>query len=401
MNLTKRSIDASRYQGDGKSRDVRWDDAVRGFGVRIYPSGRKAFVLSYRVNGRKRLYTMGTYGTLTLDKARLKANKLLGEAEDGKDPAETRRIARHAPTISKLCDRYMAEYAEGRKKPSSLYNDRIMIDRFIVPALGGRKVADVTRADVLRLHNGLRKTPYQANRVLALLSKMMSLAEGWGLRPDRTNPCFHVERFKERKRERYLSAAELTRLAGALAESECEADELPPAVAALRLLLFTGARMSEILTLRWEHVDFERACLRLPDSKTGAKTVHLNAPALAVLAATMRHEGNPHVIVGAKRAAHLVTLAKPWRAIRERAGLPDLRIHDLRHSYASVGAGAGLGLPMIGALLGHRDAATTARYAHLADDPLRRANDAIGAWIEAAMKGEANREVVELTGRKR
>ncbi len=401
MKLTKRSIDSFCYRGDGKSRDVRWDDAVRGFGVRIYPTGRKAFVISYRVNGRKRLLTLGPYGPLTLDKARDSAKRNIANVIDGGDPAQTRHAARRAPTVRELCDRYLADYAEGRKKASSLRNDRSMIARFIVPALGGRKVADVTRADVLRLHNSLRKTPYQANRVLALLSKVMNVAEGWGLRPDRSNPCIHVERFKERSRERYLAGIELARLADALAEAEREADGIPPTVAAVRLLLFTGARLSEILTLRWEHVDFERACLRLPDSKTGSKTIHLNAPALAVLAGIERHEGNAHVIVGQKRGAHLVNLQKPWRAIRERAGMADLRVHDLRHSYASVGAGAGLGLPMIGALLGHRDAATTARYAHLADDPLRQANDAIGAWIEAAMKGEPGGEVGELNGRKR
>lgn len=401
MRLTKRSIDAFRYQGDGKSRDVRWDGGVPGFGVRIYPEGRKAFILSYRVNGRKRLYTIAPYGTFTLDKARENAGKLRGRIADGYDPVEARRSARHAATMTELCERYIADYAEGRKKASSLRNDKSNIDRFIKPAFGSRKASDVTSDDVLRLHNKLRDTPYQANRVLALLSKLMNLAEQWKLRPGGTNPCRHVKRFDERKRERYLSAVELARLADALAEAEREVDGVPPTVAAIRLLLFTGARLSEIITLEWAHVDFERACLRLPDSKTGAKIIQLNAPALAVLDAIERHDGNPHVIVGHKRGAHLVNMQKPWRVIRRAAKLEDVRLHDLRHSYASVGASAGLGLPMIGALLGHREAATTQRYAHLADDPLRRANDAIGAWIEAAMKGEERGEVVELPNRQR
>ncbi len=170
MKLTKRSIDSFRYQGDGASRDVRWDSAVPGFGLRIYPSGRKAFVLSYRVSGRKRMHTIGSYGAFTLDKAREKARKLLGGIADGIDPAEARHAARNAPTIAELCDRYLAEYAVGHKKASSVYNDRLMISRFIVPALGGRKATDVTRTDVLKLHNCLSKTPYQANRVRALLS---------------------------------------------------------------------------------------------------------------------------------------------------------------------------------------------------------------------------------------
>lgn len=401
MRLTKRSIDAFRYQGDGKSRDVRWDGGIPGFGVRIYPEGRKAFVLSYRVNGRKRFYTIAPYGTLTLGKARENAGKLRGRIADGYDPVEARRSARHAATMAELCDRYITDYAEGRKKASSLENDNSMIDRYIKPAFGSRKVSDVTRPDVLRLHNKLRDKPYAANRTLALLSKLMNLAEQWELRPGGSNPCRHVERFKERKRERYLSATELASLADALAEAESEADGVPPTVAAIRLLLFTGARLSEILTLRWEYVDFERARLDLPDSKTGSKVIHLSAPALAVLANIDRHEGNPHVIVGHRRGAHLINLQKPWSAIRKSAGLEGVRLHDLRHSYASVGASAfGMSLPMIGALLGHREAATTARYAHLDDDPLRRANDAIGAWIEGAMKGEAKGVVVEINSGK-
>ena len=443
MKLTKRSIDSFRYQGDGHSRDVRWDGTVRGLGLRIYPSGRKAFVLSYRVNGRKRLFTVGTYGALTLDRARIKAQKLLGGLDDGSDPLEIRHAGRDAPTMAQLCDAYLVDYATGRKKASSLDQDRRLIARFVKPALGARKVANVTRQDVLRLHNSLRVTPYQANRMLGLLSKMMNVAEQWGYRPGGSNPCRHLEKFRERKRERFLSAPELGALARALVDAEKDKSELPSVVPALRLLLFTGARLSEILTLKWEHVDFSHGCLRLPDSKTGEKVIQLNAPALAVLSGLERHEGNPHVIVGQRLGACLVNLEKPWRRLRARAsvylwnadggsragklvvqlakklgrtpsyaecarearhqkielplGLRNMRLHDLRHSFASVGAATGHGLIMIGALLGHRETATTARYAHLADDPLRRANEAIGAWLEAAMKGGGTGEIVELT----
>jgi len=246
-----------------------------------------------------------------------------------------------------------------------------------------------------RLHHSLRETPYQANLALALLSKMFNLAERWGLRPDGSNPGRHVERFKEHKRERFLSTAELACLGKVLTEAERYEVEPPGAIAAIRLLLFTGCRLSEILTLRWQEVDFERACLRLADSKTGAKVVHLNGPALEVLAGLEREEGNPYVILGGKPGAYLNDLEAPWQRIREGAGLPDVRLHDLRHSFASVGAGARLGLIMIGKLLGHTQAATTARYSHLDADPVKQASEVIGQRIAAALKGD-RAKVVEL-----
>ena len=183
-----------------------------------------------------------------------------------------------------------------------------------------------------------------------------------------------------------MSNDELAHLGEVLTEAEHTGTELPSAIAAIRLLLFSGCRRSEILTLQWEHVDFERQCLRLQESKTGAKTVYLSPPALEVLTGTERQEGNPYVIRGAKPGAHLVNLTKPWMRIRARAGLDDVRLHDLRHSFASVAVAGGLSLPLIGALLGHTQPQTTARYAHLAADPLRQATDLVGRRIAAAME---------------
>jgi integrase len=239
---------------------------------------------------------------------------------------------------------------------------------------------------------------------MAVLSKMLNLAEKWGERPDGSNPCRHVEKYRERKRERFLSQAELARLGEALAEAERNGSESPYAIAAIRLLILTGARVSEILTLEWGHVDFERACLRLPESKSGAKVVHLSPPARELLASLPRIEGNPYVLPGLKERAHLVNLEAPWRRIRARASLEDVRLHDLRHSFASVGAGAGLSLPVIGALLGHSQPGTTARYAHLATDPLKQANNVIGTRIATALEGKAKgggAEVSALRGRAR
>lgn len=395
--ITKRFVEAIK-PGD---RDVvAWDGELRGFGLRVKPSGARSYIVQYRNRqGRSRRLTIGAHGRLTAEEARREARLLLAEVERGSDPAEDRVAARRAPTMAELCERYLSDHAETRKKPKSADQDRRMIERFILPALARRKVADVSRADAVKLHSSLRATPYQANRVLALLSKMMNLAERWGLRPDGSNPCRHVEKYRERKRERFLSADELGRLGEVLAEAERTATELPSVVAAVRLLVLTGCRLSEILTSRWEHVDFEGACLRLPDSKTGGQVVQLSAPALEVLAGLER-DGSPWVIRGARDGAHLVNLEKPWRRLRARAGLQNVRLHDLRHSFASVAAGLGEGLLMIGKLLGHTQAQTTHRYAHLAADPVKAATERVGATIAGMMRG-SGAEVVDLPGRRK
>ncbi len=236
----------------------------------------------------------------------------------------------------------------------------------------------------------MRDKPIQANRTLALLSKMFGLAERWGLRPPGSNPCRGIDRFPEKRRERFLSGGEIARLGAVLEEEEPHETFV---VLAIRLLLLTGARRDEVLTLRWADVDFERSALRLPDSKTGAKVIPLGPAALALLAMAPRLEGNPYVIPGRRVGGRLVGLQRPWARIRERAGLGDVRLHDLRHSFASVGAAAGLGLPILGAILGHRNHATTARYAHLDDDPRRTAATRISDEIAAALSGRAAGEV--------
>ena len=248
-----------------------------------------------------------------------------------------------------------------------------------------------------RFHHDLRERPYQANRALGVLSKMMNLAEAWGLRSDGSNPCRHVKKYREEKRERYLTKEELRRLGVTLADAERRKTESPFALTAIGLLTLTGARLSEILTLRWEYVDLANSVLRLPDSKTGAKEVYLNEAAIKLLRKMPRMVSNPYVIAGKKDGSRLINLQKAWRRIRAAANLNDMRIHDLRHSFASVAAGTGMSLPMIGKLLGHSQPATTARYAHLADDPIRAASNLIGTEIAAAMNsGKAARKRVRI-----
>jgi integrase len=384
--LTKRRIAAT----PATDRDsFLWDSEIPGFGLRLWPSGRRVFVFQYRNRlQRTRRLVIGPYSTLTVARARDIARQWATELATGADPSAERKAARQAPTVAALAERYLAEHARLRKKPRSIASDETLLRLHILPALGAAKAASLTRADIQRLHHRMRGTPGAANRTLALLSKMLNLAERWGLRSDGSNPCRHVEKYPEHRGERFLSAAEIARLAAALAEAEQLATESVSTIAAIRLLLFTGARLSEILTLSWEHVDLERRCLRLPDSKTGAKTIYLPAPACEILAGLPRATGNPHVIPGRRPGAHLVNLRQPWSRIRKRAALPGVRLHDLRHSFASMAAAGGLSLPIIGALLGHTQPATTARYAHLAADPLKQAADLIGSRIEAAMASE-------------
>ena len=301
----------------------------------------------------------------------------------------------------------------------------------MLPILGGFKAANVARRDIAKLHHDLRATPYQANRVLAVLGKMFTLAESWGIRPYGSNPCRGFEKFPEAKRERMLSPVEIATLGDSLAAL----DGSPYATAAIRLLLLTGARRSEILDLQWTWIDPARGEARLPDSKTGAKTIHLPPPTLEVLADLPRVMGNPYVVAGVKKGARLVNIAKPWAKVRAVAtvklwgasedqavaslvadllkqfgreptipecraaaknrqiklpeGLERLRLHDLRHAFASTAASSGMSLLIIGKILGHTQASTTQRYAHLQADPVKAAAGAVAGKIADAMKGEA------------
>ncbi|MGH7075424.1 MAG: tyrosine-type recombinase/integrase, partial [Stellaceae bacterium] len=356
--ITKRSVDALKPAAGG-AEAMLWDAELKGFGVRVQRGGARSYVLHYRAGSGRgaplRKLTIGRHGSpWTPETARSEAKRLLGVVENGADPAADKMARKAAPTLAEFAERFLAEHAEAKRKGSTAAEYRRLLDKIILPAFGKRKVADIARAEITKLHHANRAAPYQANRVLAVLSKMFNVAERWGVRADGSNPCRHVEKYPERKRERMLSPAELARLGDALAAY----DGSPYVVAAVKLLVFTGARLREVLGLRWEWIDFERGEARLPDSKTGAKTLHLPPPALAVLAELPRIEGNPHVIAGAREGAAWVNLEKPWRAIRKAAGLDDVRLHDLRHAFASVAASSGMGLPIIGKMLGHTQAQT-------------------------------------------
>ena len=391
--ITKRGVDDV---APSQSDQFVWDTELKGFGLKVTPAGNKVYILQYRTGGRgsptKRV-TIGRHGALTPDQARSEATRLAGAIAAGNDPAAVRAVQRGAPTVADLAARFLSEHVATKTKQRTGIEYRRLIDKVILPAIGNQRVRDVKRADIARLHHARRAAPYEANRVLAVLSKMFSLAEKWGERPDGSNPCRHVEKYSERKRERMLSAEEFSRLGDALARS----DRSPYVIAAIKLLVFTGARLREILGLRWEWIDFERGEARLPDSKSGAKTLHFPPPALAVLAELPRVEGNPHIIVGNVGGRALVNLEKPWRAIRKDAGLDDVRLHDLRHAFAAVAASSGMGLPIIGKMLGHTQAATTHRYAHIAADPVKAAAAAVAGKIAGAMYNAGqSAEIVRL-----
>lgn len=376
--LTKRQIEA--LEPAEKDYFV-WDTELSGLGVRVFPTGRKQFVLQYRFGKTSRRMSLGRFGVLTPDQARGLALEALVKIRQEIDPQLEKRERRTAVTVRELAQRFDEEHIAVHLKASTAKEYRRNLNLFILPAIGHLRVIDVTRAEVAKYHHDWRHRPYQANRNLEIISKMFNLAEMWGLRPDGTNPRKHIKKYPEKKRERYFSAAELSSIGRVLREMEEERIELPSAIAAIRLLLFTGCRLGEILTLRWTYVDLEAMLLRLPDSKTGAKIVHLGRAAANVLDNIDRVEGNDFVIVGRNPGAHLTDLQPFWQRLRGRAGLKNARIHDLRHTFASVAVSNGESLPMIGKLLGHTQVQTTARYAHLANQPVLKAANDISALL--------------------
>ena len=398
QTISKRTVDGLAV--DGKDA-VFWDRALSGFGVRVYRSGTKVYVVQTRAHGKSRRIALGRHGVISADQARRKAALAIARIKAGEDPDPAPPAPKTGPTVADLAERYLKEHVSVRCKPRTAEAYRWLVRKFVLPELGKMEVEAVEREHIAALHYRHRDTPYQANRILEVVRKMFNLAEAWGLRKDGANPCRFVQKYKEHKRERFLTEDEFQRLGRVLNEVEAEGSETLSAVAAIRLLMLTGCRLNEVQTLRWENVDLEAGELRLPDSKTGARMVPLSDAARGVLTALPRADDNPWVIAGRKPGAHLTDLQHPWRRVRARAGLDDVRIHDLRHSFASRALALGESLPMIGKLLGHTQVQTTARYAHLARDSVKasasKIADSIGADILA---GEAAQDTVRENGRR-
>lgn len=388
MKISKRAVDAAE---PGR----HYDDSLPGFGLYVGPSGAKSYFFEYRPGrGRavaKRRMTIGKHGVLTPDLARKEALRLAGIVAAGGDPLADRQ--QPGETVAALMALWLAEI-EATRKPKTLADYRWLVDRHVLPAIGRKDVRGVDRSTIARLHHALRDRPYLGNYVVRMLGSFFTWCERRGYRQASSNPARLVSRYREQGRERFLSPRELHRLGRALRAAE-RAGINPLTIAAVRLLLLTGARLNEILTLRWHEIDFAAGCARLSDSKTGKKVLRLNAPALAILASLPRLADNPHVIVGDKPGGHMTTITKPWQRIRKAALLSDVRLHDLRHSFASVAVSGGASLQLVGGLLGHSQPQTTARYAHLSADPLQQVAEAVGAHMEASMSGKGA-DVVRL-----
>lgn len=371
--------DAKRADPPATGYRVLWDSEVRGFGLRVSAGGAKAFVLNYRIRGRERRLTIGRYpDDHSVKSAREAAKGYRRRIRDGEDPQGERHVERSAPTIEGLAERYRTEHLP-TKAPKSRREDEDMLRQFILPALGKLKVADVKQSDIARLHRSLSDRPYRANRVLALLNTMFNQSVDAG---DRAyNPCKKVKKYREQPRERYLTAAELRRLFDALADH-------PDRVGAnvVRLLALTGCRRGEALAAKWADFDLETGVWHKPASGTKQRRVHrvpLSPPAVDLLRQVWReHGGREHVFPSERKPNQpREGVRRVWSEACEAAGLDDVRVHDLRHSYASLLASSGESLQVIGALLGHSNHSTTQRYAHLLDDTLRQATERAGEAV--------------------
>ncbi|MER2520934.1 MAG: site-specific integrase [Bdellovibrionales bacterium] len=397
--LTKRLIEAAEVRG--KDYFV-FDDELAGFGLRVFPSGRKVFSLQYRVGVRTRRLKLGRYPAMTAEQAREKARQNLAAIHDGQDPMQAKHAFASCPDMKEFCQRFLETHVAVHLKAGTRARYENVIKNHVLPSFGRLKVTEVTRVHALQLHFSMRKIPSTANHALTILSKMFNTAEDWGLRPDNTNPCRHIKKYKENKRERYLSAEEMRRLGETLRMAEEARLCSLYAVAAFRLLMLTGARLGEIRDCKWDYVRLDQGIIRLPDSKTGPKFIHLGRSAIDLLRDLPRKEGNPYLICSDHHADKpIYDLQTTWQKIKKWAGIEDVRIHDLRHTFASNAVAMGMSLPMIGKLLGHTQTQTTARYAHLALDPVLEAASKVTSEIGSLLALPAPSDPAAIGGQAR
>ncbi len=416
--LTKRFVESAKAAATDQ---VIFDDEIPGFGLRVLASGVRSYLVQYRnKQGRSRRLTIGKHGKITADIARKNALRIFDAVRAGNDPVAERRAYMDAPLVNDLLDRYLVEHVERRNRPRTAEEVKRLVERHVRPALGRHKVAAVTRHDVAKLHHALAATPRQANFVLAVCSKAFNLAELWSMRAEGSNPCTKIERNRENARERFLSADELGRLGDTLRRAEkaglpWRVDERQPSkhlakpenrrtlysrvtTAAIELLLFTGCRLSEVLNLPWDQVDFDAGTIALAETKSGRlQTVVINAPARQVLKQLPGAEFSPWVlpsISDAKRPLSKTAIEGTWQRIRAAAGLEDVRLHDLRHTVGTYAGQSGANAFLVRDLLRHKDLSVTGRYVNRADDPVRTLSDQVGERIAAGLAGRKAAEVV-------
>jgi integrase len=391
---------------DGRDRFV-FDARQPGFAIRVTPAGTKIFTAQGYVLGRKRRVTVGYYPDVSVAQARELALQALADMRRGNDPIverKTRLTAAKARemTLAQLADKWLADYVKPKLKPHTIRDYQQLLGQHILPALGQLSVAHIGRDDVVRLHVAMAEIPRRANYAIATVRALLNFAIELGLRPSGSNPARGIKPYRENKRERFLTEAEIAKAADAITAAEQAGTIGPHGAAGLRLCLFSGARSGEVAAIEWSHVDWQRRLIRLPDSKTNEpRTIHLSEPALEILRTIPRI--GQFVIAGAKPNQAYGNLRRAWIFARGRVGLDDVRLHDLRHSFASLAASKGISLQTIGKLLGHRDPQTTSRYSHLSTDAVAAVNDQLGEAISAAIaKGSPPpAKVVKLRRRRR
>jgi integrase len=400
IKLTKSVVDAAKPAA--RDYEIR-DTIVPGFMCKITPAGRKTFMLSYRTpKGERRKPALGTYGQITVDQARKLAQDFLASVRGGADPSQERQVARTAPTLKDLSDRFMVEHSEARNKPSTVSGNRTNLKVHILPALGKVKVADVKRSDVADLIGRLRDRPTSANHCLSLLRKMFNLAELWGLRPDGTNPCRHIQKYTGSKRTRLITDADFARLYAYLDQADAEGLEHPLLTLAIRLQFDFAARMSEVLQLQWEWIDFAHRRVVWPDSKTGGMSKPLSAEAALLLRAAPRYAGSKFVIPAlfdGSKPMSKHTYWAGWRRILERAGLPHCGTHAVRHRAATDIANSGVPVKVGMALTAHKTVTMFMRYVHTEDDPIRQAAETVASRRRKVVQGVATTADLDLLER--
>jgi len=377
QRLTKRFVES--IEPHDKNELLKWDSEIKGFGVRVFPTGRRTYFVQYRNQcGSTRRKKIGVHGVTTADLARDEAKKLLGEVAKGEDPSKDFQKSKLKPTFEELASEYLEIYAKTEKKPQSYKEDKRMLERIVLKKWRGKKIEEITTYDVQHLHHELQGTPYVANRVRSLLQKMFNLAIQWNWAS--ANPIEGVKKYQEQKRNRWLNDQEVQSLYDVIDSYHNQS-----VANAIRLLVLTGARRNEVLGAKWEQFDLEKGVWTKPANSTKQNKMEhlpLSTQVISLLKKMKEKATSLHLFPGKVDGKPLKDIKKAWKTIITRANLAEVRIHDLRHTHASHLVSSGLSLSIVGKLLGHTQASTTQRYAHLADEPLREAAEFFGNKVE-------------------
>ena len=391
--LTKSYIDA--LKPSEKLYEV-WDTDIKGLGCMVHPTGRKTYYFLYRHNGSsKQRLRIGIHGNITCEIAREIVRGWTGDLARGIDPKENSKKQetdeKHSVTMRAFLGLYVEKHMKVQNKEGTIKRDIPRIQNILLPFCGAKKISEITEEDIVTLQDHLKNTPIQFNRCKSLLSKAFNLAELWGYRPKNSNPCYGISKYPEKKKERFLTDEELETLDGVLNKPEVVKFSSPYSIAAIRMLMYTGCRLGEILTLKWTDVFLKEGYLHLRDSKTGEKKVPLNESAKMILATLKQQRDNPYVFVGEKPGTCLTTLKTAWTKIRRLANLQGVRLHDLRHTFASLAIKQGVDLYTVSKLLGHKNIHTTTRYAHLEIKELIKATNVVDQIWQQNTKTRQNK----------